>query len=78
MSSRTQDTVPGRARLPHECHPAKIPRVAHRNHRGTPRPHQRASDGTLQCVLRKSLLQLLLTLRQKDLRRVQGCPHGNP
>nr|CAI5832426.1 unnamed protein product [Callosobruchus analis] len=71
MPSGTQDSLPGGPRIPNQCHPTKIFGITYRNYRRTSRSYKRTDNGTLQCLLRKGLLQFLPALRQKDMRRMQ-------
>lgn len=78
MQSRAPHSLPGSAGFPHQRHPAKISRAAHRDHRRIARPQQQSNHGAVQRVLGEVVLLTLHALRQEDLRRLQGGPHGHP
>lgn len=70
MQSRTQNPVSRGTGIPYQRNPTKILRTPHRNNRRIAGSNKRTSDGTLQCLFRKGVLQFLCTLREKDLRRL--------
>lgn len=70
MPCRAQNPIPRCSGIPYKCHSPEVFGTSRKHRWRASRPNGWASNGKMQCMLRKGVLCSMCPLRQKSLRRL--------